>query len=175
MSSLVASALDRLASTRGLASLAVILALTLGSAELLGTGWNQAPSRPTDTSFLDASDTSHLIEQTSAIVDRVFTVDPAHPRATGQSIRAHLTADAQAQFRELYAPYLAKSVQEVALLTTTMGVGVVSQLDTTAEVLVVATQQASALDGRSNSGTAELRLRLTSDGSDWRIASIEVV
>lgn len=169
------SLLHRFASTRALVSLAAAVTVATTATVLLATGWNQSPSTPSDTAFLDAQKTSDLIERTSAIVDQVFTVDPSHRGATGKSMREHLTADAQAQFRELYAPYLAKSAEEVALLTSTLGIGVVHQSGSTAEVLVIATQQASARDGRSNSGTAELRLHLIGQGSDWQIASIEVV
>ncbi|GAA3523982.1 hypothetical protein [Nocardioides daeguensis] len=174
MSALLRRLLVTLSGARTLLVLAVALVATSVGAILLA-GQVHRSDEPDDTAFLDADATADLVASTTTLVDRVFSVDPSRPKATARLVAKHLTATAQDQFRELYAPYLADPAAGVTLRTSTSTVAVVRLQGRTADVLVVAEQHASAPDGRSNAGTAGIRLRLTGGSGDWQITAIDPV
>lgn len=175
MSARTAAALTTLTSNRALAGLALACVTTTACAVVLLTQETTAQPEPVDRAFLDDERTSGLIASTTALVDQVFSVDPSRRAATARSVDRHLSPAARDQFRELYAAYLSKRSTQITLRTTTMSVGVVSMEGDEADVLVVAEQAAAAPDGRTNSGTATLRLELVESDDDWQIAKIEVV
>ncbi|HWJ11651.1 MAG TPA: hypothetical protein VNS46_19885 [Nocardioides sp.] len=163
-----------LGSPRALVALAVALAITTAGT-LLAAGRDDRPSQPTDIAFLDADATADLVSSTTNLVNQVFSVDPRRPKATARLIETHLTDAARQQFRDLYAPYLSKQSAGITLQTSATSVAVVTLREDSADVLVVADQQASAPDGRTNAGTAAIRLSLTGGSGNWRIAAIDPV
>lgn len=173
MTARLRGALRRISGPRTLAAMAVALAATSGSAVVLAR--DTGSDVPTDSAFLDTGATTDVVASTTTMVDQVFSVDPRRPRAQDRLVAKHLTASAQEQFRELYAPYLSKKAAGIALRTTATSVGVLRLEGSRAEVLVVADQQAAAPDGRTNAGTATIRLTLARTAGDWQITAIDPV
>ena len=163
-----------LSGTRALAALVVALAVTTAGAVVLA-GRDVPTSDPADMAFLDAEATADLVATTTSLVDQVFSVDPRRAKAQARLIGEHLSAAAQQQFRELYAPYLAKDAARITLQTAVSSVGVIRLQEGKAEVLVIADQRASAPDGRSNAGTAQIRLSLAGGTGAWQITAIDPV
>ena len=169
------SLLDRLGRPVALLALALAVTVTAMGTFVLVEDDDPEPGASADRAFLDGAATSDLIAVTSDLVNRTFSVDPKQ-RKKQQRFRAdHLATVAQEQFRELYAPYLSKKTAAITLVTTTSGVGVVRLTDDEAEVLVIADQTAVAPDGRSNAGTAQVRLSLTRGSGSWQISSIDPI
>lgn len=167
-------ALVTLSGTRALAALVIALAVATTGAVVLA-GRDAGTSDPADTAFLDAKATADLVATTTSLVNQVFSVDPRHPKVQARLVGEHLSAAAQEQFRELYEPYLAKGAARITLQTSVSSIGIIRLQEGKAEVLVIADQRASAPDGRSNSGTAEIRLSLAGGAGAWRITAIEPV
>jgi Mce-associated membrane protein len=166
--------IEVLSTPRALVAMAVAVVATSTGAALLATH-DGTPDDPADTAFLDSRATAELVSSTSDLVDRVFSVDPRHPKAQPRLVAEHLSPEAQEQFRKLYAPYLGKKAAGITLRTTATSVGVLRLQGDRAEVLVVADQRAAAPDGRSNSGTAGIRLSLAGGSGAWRITAIDPV
>lgn len=164
---------DRLSGPRSLVAMVVALVATSGGAVALAQ--DSGKDDPSDSAFVDAAATTTLVSTTTTMVDQVFSVDPRHPRAQDRLVVKHLTTSAQEQFRELYAPYLSKKAAGITLRTTATSVGVLRLEGSRAEVLVVADQQAAAPDGRTNAGTATIRLTLARTAGDWQITAIDPV
>lgn len=164
---------EALSAPRALVALAVALLATSAGAIVLAGG--DATGTPDDTAFIDSTATTELVTSTTTLVGQVFSVDPQRRKAQAGIVSKRLSASAQEQFRELYAPYLTKKASRITLQTTATSVGVLRLAGDDAEVLVVADQRATAPDGRSNAGTAGIRLRLTRSGDAWQITAIDPV
>lgn len=165
--------LTRANGPRSLGAMAIALLATSGGAVALARdGGTDAPA---DSAFVDTAATTALVSSTTSLVDQVFSVDPRHRREGERLVAKHLTSPAQEQFRELYAPYLSRKSAGITLRTTATSVGVLRLEESQAEVLVVADQQAAAPDGRTNAGTATIRLTLAKAAGAWQITSIDPV
>ncbi|WP_110207813.1 hypothetical protein [Nocardioides daejeonensis] len=160
-----------LSGTRALTALAAVAALTAGGAVYLASE-SEKPAPPANRAFLDEESTAGLLTEASTLVQQVFSVDPKRRRAQAKVVSARLAGSAQKQFHTLYAPYLGTAGQGITLRTTATSIGILQQTRDTAELLVVADQQASAPDGRSNSGTATIRLELRRKDDAWQITAI---
>lgn len=163
-----------LSGSRALAALLLAVVIVTTCAFVLASR-DAATSDPSDTAFLDAEATADLVATTTTLVNEVFSVDPRRPKAQNRLVEEHLSAAAQDQFRDLYAPYLAKGAARITLQTSVSSVGIIRLQDSNAEVLVVADQRASAPDGRSNAGTAQIRIGLAREDGTWRITAIDPV
>lgn len=164
---------ERLSGPRSLIVMAVALVATSGGAVALAR--DTGTDEPSDSAFVDARATNALVASATTMVDQVFSVDPRHPQSQERLVANHLSRSAQGQFRELYAPYLSRKAAGITLRTTATSVGVLWLEGSEAQVLVVADQQAAAPDGRTNAGTATIRLTLAKAAGDWQITAIDPV
>lgn len=159
--------------TAALAAGAVLLAA--GGTAVVLAGDDTDPTRG-DVSFVDPVATSELLEQVGALATSVFTIRPGKVAAARKRAAESLVGSAVATYDELYGPQLRLAAKQgLTLVTTVRAVGVTRLAGDEADVLLFADQTATARDGRSGTGAAQVSLRLEEHGGAWKIAAIELL
>jgi Mce-associated membrane protein len=151
-------------------------ATTAGLSFLLPIGDRSATSatRSGDVAWVQTEVTRDLVRQIESAVPRLFSVTPGTVAQVRRAGSSDLIGAATEQYQTLYGPVLRRARDGLSLETVVRAVGVQSLSDGTAEVLVLADQQVS-VEGASEAGAAQIRLRATLREGAWLISGIDVL
>lgn len=150
------------------AAIAIVLAL---ASLLLPT----SPGHSANRAWLDKRATESSAQAVSDIARALFTVTPGTVATVRAAAKKDLSGKAVAQYDKLYGPVLDSARSRPVTLTTDIrALGVTRLTESSAELLLIADQTATA-GAQSQAGEAQLRLTAAHDAHGWTIASITVL
>lgn len=134
-----------------------------------------APSPGSDVAWTDARATQQATAAVSQMISELFTVSPDSVTTVRAAARRDLSGAAVAEFQRLYGSVLERAHASAAAVRTDLrGLGMEHLTATSAEVLVIADQTATA-GGHSQTGPALLRVTASRQSGRWTISDFKVL
>lgn len=134
-----------------------------------------SPSQRADVAWIDTRATQDATAAITQLVSELFTVSPDSITTVRAAAQRDLSGAAVAEFQSLYGPVLERArASNVTVRTELRGLGMEHLTATSAEVLVVADQTATA-GGQSQTGPALLRVTASRDAGRWTISDLQVL